>query len=179
MKMNKKGFTLIELLAVIVILAVIALIASPIVLGIINNSRKSSQARSVESFATAVQQAYATAMSVPGYMGQDIYILPGTGDTEKDKVFACGGDSVSSSSTTCPADAKIREEVKYSGNVVTCGTNNAEIYYEQETGYIRLENCSVAGSNTKFRYYNAPSDSGNNKTTHGAADEVKTADAGA
>ncbi len=36
----KKGFTLIELLAVIVILAVIALIATPIVLGIISNAKK-------------------------------------------------------------------------------------------------------------------------------------------
>ena len=36
---NKKGFTLIELLAVIVILAVIALIATPIILHIIENAR--------------------------------------------------------------------------------------------------------------------------------------------
>ena len=33
--MKEKGFTLIELLAVIVILAIIALIATPIILGII------------------------------------------------------------------------------------------------------------------------------------------------
>ena len=38
--MNKKGFTLIELLAVIVILAIILLIAMPIVLNVINESRK-------------------------------------------------------------------------------------------------------------------------------------------
>ena len=35
----KKGFTLIELLAVIVILAIIALIATPIILGIIDDAR--------------------------------------------------------------------------------------------------------------------------------------------
>ena len=39
---NKKGFTLIELLAVIIILAVIALIATPIVLNVIDNARKSA-----------------------------------------------------------------------------------------------------------------------------------------
>ena len=39
---NKKGFTLIELLAVIVILAVIALIATPIILNMINDARKSA-----------------------------------------------------------------------------------------------------------------------------------------
>ena len=38
--MNKKGFTLIELLAVIVILAIIALIATPIVLNLISESKK-------------------------------------------------------------------------------------------------------------------------------------------
>ena len=44
----KKGFTLIELLAVIVILAIIALIATPIILGIINYARKESNERSAE-----------------------------------------------------------------------------------------------------------------------------------
>ena len=48
--MNKKGFTLIELLAVIVILAIIALIAVPIVLGIIEDSRKSATLRSAEHY---------------------------------------------------------------------------------------------------------------------------------
>ncbi len=37
---NRKGFTLIELLAVIVILAVIALIATPIIIGVIEQARK-------------------------------------------------------------------------------------------------------------------------------------------
>lgn len=38
--MRKKGFTLIELLAVIVILAVIALISTPIIIGVIDKARK-------------------------------------------------------------------------------------------------------------------------------------------
>ena len=37
----KKGFTLIELLAVIIILAIIALIATPIVLDVVDDARKS------------------------------------------------------------------------------------------------------------------------------------------
>jgi len=39
-KNNRKGFTLIELLAVIIILAVIALIATPLIINIIESSRK-------------------------------------------------------------------------------------------------------------------------------------------
>ena len=57
--MKSKGFTLIELLAVIVILAIIALIATPIILGIINNAKKESQERSVELYATAVKNGIA------------------------------------------------------------------------------------------------------------------------
>ena len=46
----KKGFTLIELLAVIVILAIIALIATPIVLSIINDSKESASLRRAEMY---------------------------------------------------------------------------------------------------------------------------------
>ena len=42
MKKFKKGFTLIELLAVIIILAIVALIATPIILDVIEDARKSA-----------------------------------------------------------------------------------------------------------------------------------------
>ena len=58
---NKKGFTLIELLAVIVILAIIALIATPIVLGIIESSRESAKENSAQFIVDGVQTAYAVA----------------------------------------------------------------------------------------------------------------------
>ena len=57
--MRKNGFTLIELLAVIVILAIIALIATPIILGIINDAREKANERSVELYASAVRNAIA------------------------------------------------------------------------------------------------------------------------
>ena len=57
--MKKNGFTLIELLAVIVILAIIALIATPIILGIINDVREKANERSVELYASAVRNAVA------------------------------------------------------------------------------------------------------------------------
>jgi len=53
----KKGFTLIELLAVIVILAIITLIATPIILGIIEDARNEAKVRSGEIYITAVEQA--------------------------------------------------------------------------------------------------------------------------
>ena len=58
--MKKKGFTLIELLAVIVILAIIALIATPIVMNVIENSRKGAAERSAENYLDAVEIAIAS-----------------------------------------------------------------------------------------------------------------------
>ena len=53
----KKGFTLIELLAVIVILAIVALIATPIILGIIRDTKEQSIMRSAENYIDAIEQA--------------------------------------------------------------------------------------------------------------------------
>src|SRR5574344_1665642 len=53
----KKGFTLIELLAVIVILAILALIVSPIISGVITNATLSAAERSLEGYVSAVELA--------------------------------------------------------------------------------------------------------------------------
>ncbi len=57
MKQNQKGFTLIELLAVIVILAIIALIATPIILGVVNDSRMKAAEDSAYGVVKSVQLA--------------------------------------------------------------------------------------------------------------------------
>ena len=53
---KKKGFTLIELLAVIVILAIIALIATPIVLNMIKNARKSAAKSSSLGYIDSIEK---------------------------------------------------------------------------------------------------------------------------
>ena len=53
--MKKKGFTLIELLAVIIILAVIAIITIPMILNVVEDSRKSAYKDSVLSAFNAVE----------------------------------------------------------------------------------------------------------------------------
>jgi prepilin-type N-terminal cleavage/methylation domain-containing protein len=63
--MKKKGFTLIELLAVIVILAIIALIATPIILNMINNARKSAAVDSAYGYIEALETNNALAAMTP------------------------------------------------------------------------------------------------------------------
>ena len=54
---KKKGFTLVELLAVIVILAIIALIATPIILNVINDSKKQAAKDSAYGYMDAIEKA--------------------------------------------------------------------------------------------------------------------------
>ena len=58
--MQKRGFTLIELLAVIVVLAIIALIATPIVMNVIKNANMGAAERSADNYVKAVDTLIAT-----------------------------------------------------------------------------------------------------------------------
>ena len=58
MKNSQKGFTLIELLAVIIILAIIALITTPIILNVVEDSRRSAAEDKAYGVVDAVRLAY-------------------------------------------------------------------------------------------------------------------------
>ncbi len=64
--MNKKGFTLVELLAVIVILAIVALVTTPAILNVINNSRLEGAKDKAWGVINSVKSAYAQAQ-MSGY----------------------------------------------------------------------------------------------------------------
>ena len=55
--MNNKGFTLIELLAVIVILAIIALVATPMILGVVQDSKGKALETNMKNYARALDEA--------------------------------------------------------------------------------------------------------------------------
>lgn len=54
--MNKKGFTLIELLAVIVILSIIMLIATPVIMGVIEEARQGAAKNSALGYIDAIEK---------------------------------------------------------------------------------------------------------------------------
>lgn len=76
--MRKRGFTLIELLAVIVVLAIIALIATPIVMKIISSVQESAAKRSAERYLDAVELAIATE-ELDNMVADGLYIIQPNG----------------------------------------------------------------------------------------------------
>ena len=59
MKKRMKGFTLIELIAVLVIMAIIALIVTPLVMSIIRKARISADKRSIDAYGRSIELAIA------------------------------------------------------------------------------------------------------------------------
>ena len=89
---NKKGFTLIELLSVIVVLVIIALIATPIVMNTIKNVKKGAAERTADKYIKQVETAVAesridgTKIANGNYNIQpDGNLCPASGCGENDK----------------------------------------------------------------------------------------------
>ena len=61
-KFKEKGFTLIELIAVLVIMAVLALIATPLVMNIIRKARVSADKRSIDAYGRSIE------LAISGYL---------------------------------------------------------------------------------------------------------------
>ena len=57
---RKNGFTLIELIAVLIILAILALIVTPLVMNIIRKARISADKRGIDAYGRSIEYAIAT-----------------------------------------------------------------------------------------------------------------------
>ena len=77
--MKKNGFTLIELLAVIVILAVIALIATPVIMNAINDARKGAVKDAAYGVAKAVEYSIGLAANTDNNYTIPTTVTSGTG----------------------------------------------------------------------------------------------------
>ena len=80
----KKGFTLIELLAVIVILGIIAVITTPLIMGVIEDARKNSAIQSVNGLLEAGEQ-YQIESMLEGDMTSNINLTSDTLDIKGSK----------------------------------------------------------------------------------------------
>jgi len=153
MKMNKKGFTLIELLAVIVILAVIALIASPIILGIINDTQEAARIRSVEAYIKAIENTASSYMTTNP--NASISICTGAGTEPAEGATYAPPNTCIIDATVAANNAKenggtntlgIVKYVKYSGSAVSCES----AVYAPNNGTVTVTKCSVGGDTTTY-----------------------------
>ena len=80
--MKSKGFTLIELLAVIVILAVIALIATPLIMGTITKAKKNAFIDTANGIIKAVEHYQAKVLMTTAGEVEDLVISDLTTDTK-------------------------------------------------------------------------------------------------
>ena len=116
---NKKGFTLIELLAVIVVLAIIALIATPIVMNTIKNAKKGAAERSADNYVKAVEQKVAESRIDGTKIANGTYnIQPdgnlcpasGCGENDKDKITIDMSGTKPTSGTVTISNGEVSQE---------------------------------------------------------------------
>ncbi len=119
--MKQDGFSLVELLAVIVILALIAFIAVPLVLGIIEDSRKSAFASSIEGVKKAIENDY----SDRNFDVTSQYVY------EDGQLFLVKG----SNRTSIPISGSPSGKSKGVGSITATGTVRVAIYSDSYCGY--------------------------------------------
>ena len=99
MKINnrKKGFTLIELIAVLVIMAILALIVTPLVMNIIRKARTAADKRSVDAYGRSIE------IAIAGYL-----LDTGTFPTSMNQLTVeYNGDEVVCSTTQIKSDSSV------------------------------------------------------------------------
>ena len=141
MKRKNKGFTLVELLAVIVILAIIALIATPIILNVINDAKKQAAKDSAYGYMDAVEKYIVSSeledksikdgrYSVEDLNSMGVSVKGSTPDNGTIKI---------ESKTVKSYDIEIDGYVVSNGEVEKVSTtkeykNGTAVYYNPETG---------------------------------------------
>ena len=155
MKEKNKGFTLVELLAVIVILALIALIATPIILNVINDAKKQAAKDSAYGYMDAVEK-YIVSSEL-----EDKSIKDGTYSVEElnKKISVKGstpdnGNIEIKNSSVKSYDIGIDGYVVINGKVDKVSTtksfkNGTAVYYNPETGNKCSKEASKSTTGTK------------------------------
>ena len=152
---NKKGFTLIELLAVIVVLAIIALIATPIVMNTIKNAKKGAAERTADNYIKQVETTIAEKKLENNPLADGPYTidsngnLTGNGLTESVTIDMNG--TKPSSGTVTISNGLVSKE----GTTMTVGDYDVK-YNQENKKYEATEkgNTSVTYKNGQEVYFN-------------------------
>ncbi len=125
---KKKGFTLIELIAVLVIMAIIALIATPLVMNIIRKARISADKRSIDAYGRSVELAIAGYLLDTGKFPTEVSQL--TIEYSGNKVD-CSTTQINPDSSVYLSDCKVnnREVSNY-----TYGSDKSPTYQTYKVG---------------------------------------------
>src|SRR5574344_1427122 len=193
---SRKAFTLIELLAVIVILAIIALIITPVITDIIKSARESSDLRSAEAYVKAGDNFYAEAT-----LDSNKSSLLGTNvinSLEVNNAEATGTLIVNSDGTVAMAivlnnkcyvktSSQYVDQITVSDDTTNCTVSNENnyktysngeaVYFNVSTGKTCLASEAVSTTNTKtgcMKFY-AFGDSSTSKTVNMILDHNTTA----
>jgi len=121
---KKKGFTLIELLAIIVILAIIAVITVPIILNIIDNSKKGAAQNSAYGYKDAVSKAYVQELAKPNNENlklDGIYTVQNDGTLVPATGYTFGVTGYNSLPVSLSGDKPSSGSLTYSNNVLISG----------------------------------------------------------
>ena len=96
-KLRRKGFTLIELIAVLVIMAILALIVTPLVMNIIRKAKLAADKRSIDAYGRSIE------LAIAGYL-----LDTGTFPTSVDQLtIEYSGNKVECSTTQLNSDSSV------------------------------------------------------------------------
>ena len=200
MKEKNKGFTLVELLAVIVILAIIALIATPIILNVINDAKKEAAKDSFYGYMDAIEKAiivndideeegFPTPDSNGCYNLKELnkkVNIKGTKPKIADAAKVCLKEGTTTRLTGVEIDeftfAYDGKELTQTKNGTTedtknykVYTNGTEIYYNPETGKKCTTAVSTPGTNSGCMKWYAFNDDDKSSTVNVILDHNTTA----
>ena len=134
----KKGFTLIELLAVLAVLSILVVIATPIITDVISDAEESANKDSIKLYAKEVARAYL----------DDNY-----GSNPSDFNNSSDGGTTTNDIITF-SNEWISEKLELSNNNVDCNGSDilSKVKFDKVSKEVILEECKVGGSGN-YSYY--------------------------
>ena len=192
-RIMKKGFTLIELLAVIVILAIIALIATPIILGVIDKAKIGSAEQSANGYISSIENyVVLNELSGESTIDNGVYDLPISGVEVKGQEPTSGwvkiengivtdysmiiGEYTVTYGVTTVKNGELKEKPD-SSSTTKVYENGTAIYYNPVTGITcdSSEAVSTTGTKTGCMKWYTFNDSSESSTVNVILDHNTTA----